>query len=147
MPCCVAFTHIILAVMIKDGRQEWQDECEAQQINKECNKDRGDHSVGGLFGSQRPLKGLPVFLAGSQGHLPRYGVLQCRGVERNWRDFQTFAYSFFPSTFLEPICQAISQYCPPSQHETQKVCLVICQHVYIFGVMPCKGKPNSLSVP
>lgn len=61
-------TYLSLAVIVKDGRKEWQDKSKSQQVDEECQEDNCNNTIIVLF-----LLVIGAAAAGSsllQGHLP-----------------------------------------------------------------------------
>lgn len=65
-------THLSLAVVIKDGRKQWQDESESQQVDKECQEDNCNNTTRVLLLLVIDGAAADFFL--SQGHVPRYSA-------------------------------------------------------------------------
>lgn len=61
-------THLSLAVIIKDGRKQWQDESKSQQVDEECQEDNCNNTIIVLF--LLVIDGAAPGSSVLQGHVP-----------------------------------------------------------------------------
>lgn len=67
LPSSIAY--LSLAVIIKDGRKQWQDESKSQQVDEECQEDNCNDTTAVLL--LHVISGAAAGFSPSQSHVPK----------------------------------------------------------------------------